>query len=82
MPRTEIVALPVDTRVDQAVRTALRYRYSRFPVFDQTIDNVVGILPTKDLLSVAARRATRSTLEDAGLRRLMRPPIVVPQGQA
>jgi CBS domain containing-hemolysin-like protein len=80
VPRTEIVALPVDTRVDQAVRTALRYRYSRFPVFDQTIDNVVGILPTKDLLSVAARRATRSTLEDAGLRRLMRPPIVVPHG--
>ena len=56
VPRTEIIALPVESTVQDALRVARRYRHSRFPVYEQTIDNVVGILPTKDLLSVAARR--------------------------
>src|SRR6266568_3567444 len=80
VPRTEIVALPAHSRMQEAVRVALRYRHSRFPVFEQTIDNVVGILPTKDLLSVAARRGARSSLDDVSLRRLIRPPLIVPQG--
>jgi putative hemolysin len=79
VPRTELVALPVDSTVQNAVRIALRHRHSRFPVYEGTIDNVVGILSTKDLLSVAARRSPRSPLGDAGLRRLMRAPVIVPQ---
>ena len=80
VPRTEIVALPADSTVQDAVRGALRHRHSRFPIYEQTIDNVVGILSTKDLLSVAARRGARSTLDDANVRRLMRSPVIVPQG--
>jgi CBS domain containing-hemolysin-like protein len=83
VPRTEIIALAADTSVQDAVRSALRYRHSRFPVYEQTIDNVVGILSTKDLLSLAARRGTRSNLgEQSFLRRLIRPPVIVPQGAA
>ena len=41
---------------------------------------MVGILSTKDLLGVAARRGTRSALSDTNLRRLVRPALVVPQG--
>jgi CBS domain containing-hemolysin-like protein len=80
VPRTEIVALPVDSTVQDAVRVAQRYRHSRFPVYEKTIDNVVGILSAKDLLSVAARRGARSPLADVSLRRLIRPPVIVPQG--
>ncbi len=80
VPRTEIVALPVDSTVQDALRVARRYRHSRFPMYEQTIDNVVGILPTKDLLSVAARQGARSSLDDVSLRRLIRPPLIVPQG--
>ena len=80
VPRTEIVALPVDSSVEDAIKIALRYRFSRLPVYDKTIDNVVGILSTKDLLGVAATRAAPSSLRDISLRRLIRPPIVVPQG--
>jgi CBS domain containing-hemolysin-like protein len=81
VPRTEIIALSVDSTVQDAVRMALRHRHSRFPVYEQTIDNVVGILSTKDLLSVAARRGARPTLtETTFLRRLIRAPLIVPQG--
>ena len=81
VPRTEIMAVPVEASVQDAVRVALRYRHSRFPVYEQTIDNVVGILSTKDLLSVTARRTQRPNLAlDVSLRRLIRPPVIVPQG--
>jgi CBS domain containing-hemolysin-like protein len=80
VPRTEIIGLPVDSTTDQAIRTALRYRHSRFPVYEKTIDNVVGVLSVKDLLGVAARRGgARMQLRDVDLRRLMRPPVIVPQ---
>jgi CBS domain containing-hemolysin-like protein len=80
VPRTEIIALPIDSTVQDALRVAQRYRHTRFPVFEKTIDNVVGILSTKDLLSVAARRGPRSAPSAMTLRRLVRPALVVPQG--
>jgi CBS domain containing-hemolysin-like protein len=82
VPRTEIIALPVDSTVQDALRIAQRYRHTRFPVYEKTIDNVVGILSAKDLLSTAARRGPRTPLADGGLRRLIRPPVIVPQGAA
>jgi CBS domain containing-hemolysin-like protein len=80
VPRTEIIALPIESTVQDALRVAQRYRHTRFPVFEKTIDNVVGILSTKDLLSVAARRGPRPPQGDVTLRRLIRPALVVPQG--
>ena len=80
VPRTEIIALPIESTVQDALRVAQRYRHTRFPVYEKTIDNVVGILSTKDLLSVAARRGPRSTQNDMTLRRLIRPALVVPHG--
>jgi len=80
VPRTELLALAADSSVDNAINTALRYRYSRFPVYDKTIDNIVGILSTKDLLGVAARRGAPQSLRDISLRRLIRPPVIVPEG--
>jgi CBS domain containing-hemolysin-like protein len=81
VPRTELIALSAETRIEDALRTAQRHRHSRFPVYERTIDNVVGILSTKDLLSVAARRGPRrGPTSEVSLRRLMRPPVIVPQG--
>jgi CBS domain containing-hemolysin-like protein len=80
VPRTEIIALPLDSTVQDALKFAQRHRHTRFPVYEKTIDNVVGILSAKDLLSVAARRGPRTPLGDGGLRRLIRPPVIVPQG--
>lgn len=81
VPRTEMVALPIDATVQDALRIAQRHRHTRFPVYEKTIDNIVGILSTKDLLGVVARRGTRGqALSDMTLRRLVRPPLVVPQG--
>jgi CBS domain containing-hemolysin-like protein len=79
VPRTEIIALPIESTAQDALRVAQRHRHTRFPVYETTIDNVIGVLSTKDLLGIAARRG-HSPLAEMSLRRLVRPALVVPQG--
>src|SRR3981081_2943380 len=78
VPLTEIIALPVDSTVQDALRIAQRHRHTRFPVYEKTIDNVVGILSAKDLLTVAARRGPRAELAEGGLGGLARAPRLGP----
>jgi CBS domain containing-hemolysin-like protein len=49
-PRPDIVALPVDTGVDEARRVFLRAGHSRLPVYNQSLDEIVGVLHVRDLL--------------------------------
>ena len=49
-PRVDIVALPLDATGTQILETAMETKYSRIPVYDENIDNIVGVLLTKDLL--------------------------------
>jgi putative hemolysin len=49
-PRTEIVALPLETTVADARRAILAAGHSRIPVYRGTMDNVVGVLHERDLL--------------------------------
>ncbi len=49
-PRTEVVGIRVDA-TEEAVRDLIyRERYSRYPVYEGTLDNVVGVFVAKDLL--------------------------------
>lgn len=51
-PRTEIIGVPVDTSFEQVKALIVREGHSRLPVFQDTIDNVLGVLYAKDLLGV------------------------------
>ena len=73
-PRTDIVALPVETSVAEARRTVLEAGHSRLPVYSGTIDNVVGILHVRDLV-----RAWEERQEQQSISRYVRPAIFVPE---
>lgn len=75
VPRTEIGALPVDAGLDDVIRMLQEYGHTRIPVFEETIDNVIGILNTKELIRTLGRGDRRF----GGLRRLIRPPLNVPE---
>ncbi|NNM04141.1 MAG: HlyC/CorC family transporter [Gemmatimonadetes bacterium] len=48
-PRTDIVAVPVDATVGEAMTTMLDEGHLRIPVYDGTLDKIVGILLARDL---------------------------------
>lgn len=70
-PRTEMVALPIDASEEDVRATLERERYSRYPVYQDTLDEVVGVFLAKDLW-LHDRRAAFS------LRALVRDPLYVP----
>ncbi len=74
-PRTEITAVDVNAPVLEVRDKILKEGLSRVPVYENTLDNVVGILYAKDLLSFLGA-GTNAPME---LRKLMRPPLFVPR---
>ena len=72
-PRTEIVALDVTATLQEVLEMVNEHGFSRFPIYDETIDDIVGVMLAKDLIPVLAHPP-----ETFSLRPLMRPPHFVP----
>ncbi|NUO62952.1 MAG: HlyC/CorC family transporter [Gemmatimonadaceae bacterium] len=72
-PRTDMVALDIESTLDEAVEIAEESGFSRFPVYEETIDHVVGLVLAKDLFRVLVHRPEQFSLGD-----IMRPVHVVP----
>lgn len=72
-PRTGIVAIPVDSTLDEAISVVEEAGFSRYPVYRETIDDIIGMVHSKDLLKVLRR-----TPPDFTLGSIMRPVHVVP----
>ena len=49
-PRTDVVAIEINSKPADVIETVIDHGYSRYPVFENTIDNVVGVLYAKDLI--------------------------------
>ena len=62
VPRTEIVAVPEDTDLAGLVAMARQTRISRFPVYRDDLDHVVGVVHVKDLVGVD--RTSHATARD------------------
>ncbi len=52
VPRTEMVAVPDDLDLDGLLRIARQRRLSRFPVYHEDLDHVIGVVLSKDLVGV------------------------------
>ncbi|HEY2164686.1 MAG TPA: hemolysin family protein, partial [Gemmatimonadaceae bacterium] len=72
-PRTAIDALPIDATLDDIVALIAESRRSRYPVYEDTIDDIVGVVLAKDLLPIL-----RSPPRDFSLRNIARKVHVVP----
>ena len=57
-PRTNIVAIDADMPLQQLIERVTQVGYSRFPVYQQTIDHVIGLLYTKNLFYALERNTT------------------------
>ncbi len=67
VPRRRISVLAIDTPLTEAIRVVAESPYSRLPVFSGSIDNIVGMLHTKDLVRWLAGAADRAPVTIAAL---------------
>lgn len=72
-PRTDVFALPADTPWEQACEKVFDAGHTRVPVFQQDIDNIIGVLYAKDLLQHIRAE------QPASVREIMRKPFFVPE---
>jgi len=57
VPRADIVAMPEDLTLEQAIRLIQREGHSRFPVYREQLDDIVGMVHIKDVFASVGREA-------------------------
>jgi CBS domain containing-hemolysin-like protein len=75
VPRTKVLAIGVEATVEDILDFVQQARHTRIPVFEGSIDNVIGVLNVKDLLVLLRDRGGPFP----GVRRLVRPALIVPE---
>ena len=55
IPRTEIIALEAETPLAEMIQTTTQSKYTKFPVYEDNLDQILGILHVKDLLRSRCR---------------------------
>ena len=74
VPRPEVVGISVEMAPEEALRAVLESPYTRYPVFRESLDEIVGILHVRDLVSALHD----SAIAEVELAALLRPAYVVP----
>ncbi|MDD2485873.1 MAG: hemolysin family protein [bacterium] len=76
VPRTDMTAIDVTVPLKEALDLVLDTGHSRIPVYEDTVDNVIGIIYARDLLACMRDRHT-----EVGIRETMRPAYYVPEAK-
>lgn len=75
--RREISGIPVDAKLVEVKKILKTEQYTRFPIYDESIDNIVGIVHLKDLLKYYDQAKTKTF----NLQKIMRKPYFVPESK-
>ena len=81
IPRIDIVAVEVTRPINEIVKLVLTHGHTRIPVFEETIDHIVGIAYAKDLLRYSVQKRAATAAKAGDLRKLMRDPYFVPENK-
>ncbi len=75
IPRTEVVGIDISSNFDEVLAIVRDARHSRFPVYSESLDKVVGVVHSKNILDYIGRT------EGFNLRDLCRDPYYVPESK-
>ena len=73
IPRTDMVCIPNDISYEELNEVALNNQYTRYPVYEDNIDKILGFIHVKDLYSLSMKKETFS------MQKLIRPLMLVPE---
>lgn len=74
IPRTEIIAVPQETSIQTIIDLMVKHGHSRLPIYQENLDNVIGLLHVKDLLPYWGQPVAQSLPLE-----VIRQPIFVPE---
>jgi len=74
-PRNHIIAIDVESSVDEILEIIVEENFSRIPVYENSIDNIIGLLYVKDLFALIKK----NTEWEISLKDLIRPAFFVPE---
>jgi putative hemolysin len=77
-PRTEIVSVPAGVTLREVFSLVSEFGYSRYPVIENTVDTVIGILYIKDI--IVAMSSGEVSRED-GIQQFIRPAYFIPENK-
>jgi len=75
VPRPEVVALAADLPPEECLRAVLESPYTRYPVYRETPEHIIGVLHLRDLLNAMNTRGIAAV--EVG--EILRPPYIVPE---
>jgi len=75
-PRPDVVAIAASATLEELRKLMVTTKYSRVPAYEKSLDDIVGIAMSRDVLEVSERDAARRTV-----RELMRPVMFVPESK-
>ncbi len=75
VPATSMIAINADTTVRQAQLLFAKHQFSRFPVYEENLDNIIGMLHLKDIFS----NFLRGESDDKPIRDMLRPILFIPE---
>ena len=76
-PRTDVFLIDINDEADEYLDELMELRYSRIPVYEDDLDNIIGILHIKDYFI----KARESGYENVDLRSILRKPYFVPENK-
>lgn len=76
VPRTDMACIPVNATVREVISDIIACGHSRIPVYDGTIDNIVGLMYAKDLLKYWGMNDTAIVIK-----KIMRIPYFIPEAK-
>lgn len=76
VPRVDVIAVSADTPLTEVANRMLEFGHSRLPVYGKTIDDVIGVVYSRDLLPFLARTEEHSSLE-----KIIRPAFFIPESK-
>ena len=74
IPRVDVVAIDSDIELKSLIKIILDAGHSRMPVYDETVDNITGILYVKDLIKLLGDKNKKFNLK-----KLLHDPLFVPE---
>lgn len=75
IPRTDMISLDIDDDLELNIRKIIQTGHTLIPVYENSIDNIIGVLHTKDVMKALIEK------KDISLKELMRPVYYVPESK-